>query len=421
MAVLKIKGGRKLYGEAVVQGSKNSVLPILASSILCRDYVKVVRCPKISDVYAMLDLLEEVGCKVHWEEDSVIIDSRTITSNQITQQQARVMRSSIILVGSMLGREKSVEVSYPGGCSIGARPINLHLEAFRQMNVEIKENYDNIYCRTEKLIGSDIMLDFPSVGATENVILAAVLACGTTIIRNAAKEPEIIELCAFLKCMGADICGDGTDIIMIKGVECLHGCEYKVVSDRIVLGTYIAAVAGVGGEAYLNADCIGQLDEVFDLFRTMGVIIQRTEEGIYVLSSGELKPIDSIRTSPYPGFPTDMQSQVMAALTKAKGISKIYENVFEGRYKTAAQLEKMGADIQVEGRMAVIRGVGGLHGAKVEAQDLRGGASLVIAGLMAEGITTIANIQYIERGYANIVDCYQKLNANISLQKDCIL
>ena len=421
MAVLKIKGGRKLYGEVVVQGSKNAVLPILASSILCRDIVKIKRCPKISDVYAMLDLLCEIGCKVHWEDDSVIIDSRVLKSNQITHKQARVMRSSIILVGSMLGREKSVEVSYPGGCSIGARPINLHLDAFRKMNVEITENNDNLCCQTTKLMGAEIDLDFPSVGATENVILAAVLACGTTIIRNAAKEPEITELCEFLRKMGANICGDGTDVIVIEGVECLHGCEFRVVCDRIVLGTYIAAVAGVGGEAFLVADCINQLDEVFELFRAMGVIIQKTDDGIYVLSSGELKAVDWIRTSPYPGFPTDMQSQVMAVLTKANGVSRIYESVFEGRYRTAEELSKMGADIRVEDRMAAIRGVGTLRGANVEAQDLRGGASLVIAGLMAEGVTTIGNIQYIERGYTNIADCYQKLNANISLQKDCIL
>ena len=270
-------------------------------------------------------------------------------------------------------------------------------------------------------MGAEIDLDFPSVGATENVVLAAVLACGTTIIRNAAKEPEITELCKFLRKMGANICGDGTDVIVIEGVECLHGCEFQVVCDRIVLGTYIAAVAGVGGEVFLVADCINQLDEVFELFRAMGVIIQKTDDGIYVLSSGELKAIDWIRTSPYPGFPTDMQSQVMAVLTKANGVSRIYESVFEGRYKTAEELLKMGADIRVEDRMAAIRGVGTLRGANVEAQDLRGGASLVIAGLMAEGITTIGNIQYIERGYTNIADCYQKLNANISLQKDCIL
>lgn len=416
MAVLKIEGGKKLCGEVDVQGSKNAILPMLAASILCKDFVRFSNCPKISDVYSMIHLLETLGCKVTWEDQAVVIDARRIQSEKLMEQQAQVMRSSIILVGAMLGREGKVEISYPGGCSIGARPINLHLNAFRIMNVEIMEYEENILCSTKELRGEEIYLDFPSVGATENIILAAVLAKGVTTIRNAAKEPEIIELCHFLRKMGASITGDGTDQILIKGVPYLHGVDYRVMCDRIVLGTYIAAIAGAGGEAELKVNCVSQLDEVCKVYRQMGVVIQTTDTGLYVQSSGTLRPIELIRTRPYPGFPTDMQSQTMAALTKAKGTSIIIENLFESRYKTVNELRKMGASIIVEGRAAIIQGVNVLTGAAVKAKDLRGGAALLIAGCMAEGCTTISDIQYIERGYENVVECYRKLDVNISLE-----
>lgn len=396
-----------------MQGSKNAILPMLAACILCKDFVRISHCPKISDVYSMIHLLESLGCSVVWEDNAVIIDARVIKSTMLLEQHARVMRSSIILVGAMLGREGKVEISYPGGCSIGARPINLHLNAFRKMNVEIKESEENILCQSVSLTGEEIELDFPSVGATENIILAAVLAKGVTTIHNAAKEPEIIELCEFLRTMGASIIGDGTDIILIKGVSSLHGVDYQVMCDRIVLGTYIAAVAGAGGEADIVVNCVSQLDEVRKVYEQMGVTIRDTKKGLYVRSSGNLKKVDLIRTRPYPGFPTDMQSQTMAALTKAKGTSIIIENLFEGRYKTVDELLKMGAAIKVEGRAAIIQGVDALAGASVEASDLRGGAALLIAGCMAQGVTTISNIQYIERGYENIVECYRKLHVNI--------
>ena len=414
MAVLKIEGGKHLYGEVEVQGSKNAILPMLAACILCKDFVRISRCPKISDVYSMIHLLESLGCNVQWEGSAVVIDARVIKSTKLLEKHARVMRSSIILVGAMLGREGKVEISYPGGCSIGARPINLHLDGLRKMNVEIFESEDNILCQCSKLLGEEIELDFPSVGATENIILAAVLADGVTTIHNAAKEPEIIELCRFLRKMGAEIIGDGTELIVIKGVSSLHGVDYEVMCDRIVLGTYVAAIAGTGGEADIQVNCLSQLDEVIKVYKQMGVCICPTEKGIHIESSGDLKKVDLIRTRPYPGFPTDMQSQTMAVLTKAKGTSIIIENLFEGRYKTVDELRKMGADIMVEGRAAIIRGVETLYGADVEAQDLRGGAALLIAGFMAEGITTISSIQYIERGYENIVECYRKLHANIT-------
>lgn len=396
-----------------MQGSKNAILPMLAACILCKDFVRISHCPKISDVYSMIHLLESLGCSVEWEDNAVIVDARVIKSTMLLEQHARVMRSSIILVGAMLGREGKVEISYPGGCSIGARPINLHLNAFRKMNVEIKESEENIFCQSVSLTGEEIELDFPSVGATENIILAAVLAKGVTTIHNAAKEPEIIELCKFLRAMGASIIGDGTEIILIKGVSSLHGVDYQVMCDRIVLGTYIAAVAGAGGEADIVVNCVSQLDEVRKVYEQMGVTIRETQKGLYVQSSGNLKKVDLIRTRPYPGFPTDMQSQTMAALTKAKGTSIIIENLFEGRYKTVDELLKMGAAIKVEGRAAIIQGVDALTGASVEATDLRGGAALLIAGCMAQGVTTISNIQYIERGYENIVECYRKLHVNI--------
>lgn len=416
MAVLKIEGGKRLCGEVEVQGSKNAILPMLAACILCKDFVRISRCPKISDVYSMIHLLESLGCDVAWEDNAVVIDARLVQSARLVEQHARVMRSSIILVGAMLGREGKVEISYPGGCSIGARPINLHLNAFRKMNVTIEESEENILCTTSGLKGEEIYLDFPSVGATENIILAAVLAKGVTTIRNAAKEPEIIELCRFLRKMGASIIGDGTDVILIKGVSSLHGVDYQVMCDRIVLGTYIAAVAGAGGEADIKVNCVSQLDEVCKVYSQMGVTIHPTDAGLYVESSGKLNKVDLIRTRPYPGFPTDMQSQTMAVLTKAKGTSIIIENLFEGRYKTVDELKKMGASITVEGRAAIIKGVDALTGANVKATDLRGGAALLIAGCMAQGCTTITDIQYIERGYENIVECYKKLDVNISLE-----
>lgn len=416
MAVLKIEGGKQLYGEVQVQGSKNAILPMLAACILCKDFVRISHCPKISDVYSMIHLLENLGCITHWEDNAIVIDARVLHSSKLVEKHARVMRSSIILAGAMLGREGKVEISYPGGCSIGARPINLHLNAFEKMNVHIEENEENILCETSGLKGEDIELDFPSVGATENIILAAVLADGVTTIRNAAREPEIIELCRFLRKMGASIIGDGTDVILIKGVTSLHGVDYQVMCDRIVLGTYIAAVAGAGGEAELKVNCVSQLDEVCNVYKQMGVAMRKTDTGIYVQSSGRLNKVDLIRTRPYPGFPTDMQSQTMAALTKAKGTSIIIENLFESRYKTVDELSKMGASITVEGRAAIIHGVEALTGAAVEAKDLRGGAALLIAGCMAKGLTTISSIQYIERGYEDVVECYRKLNVNISLE-----
>ncbi|SES62458.1 UDP-N-acetylglucosamine 1-carboxyvinyltransferase [[Clostridium] polysaccharolyticum] len=415
MAVLKIKGGKKLSGEVNVQGSKNAILPMLAACILCKDFVRIRHCPKISDVYAMIHLLETLGCDVTWEDDAVVVDARTIQSAKLVEQQARVMRSSIILAGAMLGREGKIEISYPGGCSIGTRPINLHLKAFRKMNVQITETEENMICTTSRLTGEDIELDFPSVGATENVILAAVLADGMTTLRNAAREPEIVELCKFLRKMGASITGEGSERIVIKGVTSLHGADYQVMCDRIVLGTYIAAIAGAGGEADIKVNCVSQLGEVCKVYEQMGVTIEKTDSGLYVQSPGKLNKVDLIRTRPYPGFPTDMQSQTMAVLTKAQGTSIIIENLFEGRYKTVSELRKMGASITVEGRAAIIKGVKALTGANVEAKDLRGGAALIIAGCMAEGCTTIADIQYIERGYENIVDCYKKLNVNITL------
>lgn len=413
MALFQVEGGAKLSGEITVQGSKNAVLPMLAASVLCKESIRIENCPKISDVLGMISLLEGIGCDIHWEDKAIVINPAVINSVRIMESHARVMRSSIILAGSMLGREKNVLISYPGGCSIGARPINLHLNAFRKMNVEVEEKEEWITLKTSQLTGCEHVLDFPSVGATENIILAGVLAEGVTVIYNAAKEPEIKELCHFLCSMGAEIAGAGTEKIVIRGVKKLHGTTYQAPSDRIVFGTYLAAVTGTGGEIHIDGACAGDLGEVFDIYQKMGVLLVNTETGVYVKASGKVKKVDLIRTRPYPGFPTDMQSQTMAVLTKAKGTSIIIENLFEGRFKTVPELKKMGAGIYVDGRAAVIHGVNTLHGASVSASDLRGGAALIIAGLMAEGMTTVSNIQYIERGYEDIAGTMQKLGAHI--------
>lgn len=418
MAFIEVYGGSKLFGECKIQGSKNAVLPMLAACILCDETVRINNCPKIQDVYAMLWLLKSIGCNVAWEGHDVIVEAKEIVSDMVEEQCVRTMRSSIILLGSMLGRKGSITISYPGGCLIGARPFDIHLHALRQMNVEVVEKDQMIRCKTEELTGALTEFYYPSVGATENIILAAVTAKGETTIHNAAKEPEIIELCRFLRSMGAQITGEGTGQITILGVKKLHGTTFTVVSDRIVAGTFITAAAGCGGEVFLHMDCADQLEAVISVIRDMEADISVQENGVLIRSGGHLKQVDLIKTDPYPGFPTDMQSQVMAVLSVAGGTSIIIENIFEGRYKTADELKKMGADITVEGRAAVINGVTRLTGTNVKACDLRGGAALIIAGLLAKGATYVHQIGFVERGYEDICGNLKMLGAKIKLVND---
>lgn len=414
MAFIEIVGGKQLNGEVNIQGSKNAVLPILAATVLVNGITKLNHCPKILDVYHMIKILEAIGCSVLWENSSLLIDTTKLHTSTVPEEYVKMMRSSVILMGALLGRTHSVTITYPGGCTIGARPIDYHLSAFKDLNVLLEEEDGLIRCTTQEIKGNNIMLQFPSVGATENVILAAVLATGKTRIFNAAKEPEIIELCKFLNASGARIYGAGTERIEIDGVDFLHPVEYTAASDRIVAGTYLAAVAGTGGEAVLTGIGCGSLHKVVELLRQMGCSIYCGEDYIIISSSGKLKSVPFIKTAPYPGFPTDMQSQIMSVLMKASGTSNIMEEIFEGRYQNVEEQLKFGADIRICGREASIYGVSVLTGCEVYASELRGGAALVIAGLMANGKTTLHNPYFIERGYEDICRDLKQLGADIS-------
>lgn len=413
MAFIEVVGGRHLSGELQIQGSKNAVLPILAASILHKGITKIKNCPKIIDVYHMIKLLESIGCIVTWEQEGLMVDATEMNYNSVDKKYVSSMRSSIILLGALLGRNKSVTISYPGGCAIGARPIDLHLKAIKELNVEIIQNEDLIFCSTAHLTGGNITFSKQSVGATENVILAAVKADGVTIIKNAACEPEIMELCSFLNLMGARITGAGSKIIKIEGVKELRDVEYTLVSDRIVMGTYLAAVAGTGGSVTLRGNCCEENASVIALLRRIGCRIGNGNDYINICSSGRNKAAVIVETESYPGFPTDMQSQMMSVLSVAAGSSLIVENIFESRFKTVSELIKMGANIYVNGRVAQINGVDALYGNDVKAYDLRGGAGLVIAGLMANGTSKVSGIEYIERGYEDICNDLRTLGADI--------
>lgn len=414
MTYVQVTGGKKLHGDIEVQGSKNAVLPILAASVLHNGVTTIHHCPEISDVQCMIRILDSIGCKVKKEGSTIIVDATQLNNYRIPDEFVARMRSSIILLGPLLGRQHFVTISYPGGCTIGARPIDLHVKGLKRLNADIIEANDLLTCMTTKLLGSEIRLDFPSVGATENILLAAILAEGTTIITNAAKEPEIDELCEFLTCMGAKIDGIGTGTIIVRGVSSLHDCEYTVKADRIVTGTYMAAVAATGGKITLRGAVKEHLEEVIGVVNRMGCVTQASSEGITVIQKSRPNAYDLLRTKSYPGFPTDLQSQVMAALTIAKGNSILIENIFEARYKIVKELVKMGANIEVDGKIAIVRGVSSLHGESVKAYELRGGAALIIAGLIAKGTTDVHSIEYILRGYEDICRDLQMLGATVN-------
>lgn len=416
MQKLIVHGGERLRGEIELQGSKNSALPIMAAAYLCGGKCVLHNCPKLTDIYAAARILNHLGCRCAFFENTVEILHSESDVSSVDEELMQEMRSSIIFLGALLGRHKNCTVSYPGGCELGPRPIDMHLSALRKMGVEIKECFGRVVCNVKKKVhGAKISLPFPSVGATENIMLCAVLADGETVINNAAREPEIQDLAEFLRCCGAKIKGDGESRIIIEGVDSLGGCEYTIMSDRIVCATYLSAAAGAGGEIIVHKACINCLEPFISLLDQTGCSIYTLGEGIYIRSGMRLKAIEScIRTMPHPGFPTDAQALIMAALTKSAGTSVFEENIFDCRYRHADALIKMGADIKILGKTAVVKGVERLYGAKVEATDLRGGAAMVIAGLMAEGTTEISKICYIDRGYENIEVCLRKLGADIT-------
>lgn len=413
-----IEGGYNLSGEVKVQGSKNAVLPLLAATVLNKGKTYLHNCPRISDVHNMLNILAAIGCVIEWEKDVLVIDSSVITTHVIPEKYVQMMRSSIILLGSVLSRLKSVKICFPGGCSIGTRPIDLHLKALKQMNVDIKDRHGFIECSTDKIIGNGVSLDYPSVGATENIMLTAVLSEGTTVINNAAKEPEIVELQEFLNKMGAKVSGAGSDTIHVEGVSKLQSVAYRIMPDRIVAGSYMCAVASAGGEVLLKDVCMDHMNATITKIQEMGCELTPYDNDVLVKTPKRLVSIDFLRTLPYPGFPTDMQAQLMSCLVTAKGTSIIAETIFESRYKHVAELVKMGADIITDGRIAVIKGVEGLNGAEVFAEDLRGGAALVLAGLGADGQTVVNHAHHILRGYENLAEDLRMLGAKIKYTTD---
>ncbi|MEG6616432.1 UDP-N-acetylglucosamine 1-carboxyvinyltransferase [Peptococcaceae bacterium 1198_IL3148] len=408
-----IVGGNRLKGTVKVNGSKNASLPILAATLLCTETARLKDIPNLQDIKNMKDVLGYLGAKVTSNGHDVVIDSGNVQSVEIAEDLMRLMRASNLVLGPLLARFRFVKISYPGGCNIGSRPMDLHLKGLKKMGAHISEKFGYITAEAPNgLQGAEIHLDLPSVGATENLMMAATMANGQTIIRNAAKEPEITDLQDFLNAMGAKVTGAGTDTIRIEGVESLHATEYKVIPDRIEAGTYIVAAAITGSEIVIKNVISEHLEPVIAKLTEAGVQMTVKEDSIRVHSCERPKAVD-IKTMPYPGFPTDMQPQMMALLSVAEGTSIIKETIFENRFKHVAELRRMGADITLEGNTAIIRGVPSLSGAYVEASDLRAGAALVLAAMAAEDGTVLNAIEHIDRGYERIEKKYNSLGARI--------
>ena len=411
-----ISGGNKLSGRVKASGSKNAALPIIASCILNPEPVTLYNIPDIEDTKITLEILKILGCKITRNSDKIIICSKDMLKTAIPKDLMHKLRSTVVLAGAIIGRFKEATFSYPGGCNIGARPIDLHLDSFKKLGIAIDEKDEYIHCKCKEIVGKRIKLKFPSVGATENIILASVYAKGATHITGAAKEPEIKDLAKCLNSMGAKIYGAGTSEITIFGVKKLHSTSYKIMSDRIETGTLLCAVACTGGTVTVeNADAQNLLTVLYSL-KEMGCKISINRDKIKLKAPEKLNPV-SVETQPYPGFPTDMQPIIGAILTKAKGKSIVTENIFENRFKYSEELVRMGAKINQKDKTLEIIGVDKMHGEIVMSKDLRGGAALVIAGLMSEGKTTVENIEYILRGYENLDEKLRMLGANIKKEK----
>ncbi len=407
-----VEGGNRLEGEVTISGAKNAALPIIAATLLNPEKIEIDNCPNIHDVFIMIDILNSLGCSVHMENNKMMVDTSGLNKYEIPENLMREMRSSVILAGAMLGRMKKCVFTYPGGCEIGARPINMHLEGFKQLGVSIVEESGRITCECGKLIGADITLDFPSVGATENIMLASVFADGTTYVRNVAREPEIKDLQDFLNGMGANIVGAGSNTIIIKGVKALHETVHNVIPDRIEAGTYLCLAAATQGDVIIKNVIPDHINSVLHKLKQIGSRLDVKKNEIAIRAPKLVLPTN-IKTMPYPGFPTDMQSQFVSLLSIASGTSIVVETIFENRFKYVNELIRMGANITIEGRTAIIQGVDKLNGAIIETKDLRGGAALVIASLAAQGESKISGVNYLERGYENFVQKLQLLGAKI--------
>ena len=412
-----IRGGRQLYGEIEVSGAKNAAVAIIPAALMVDGVCRLENIPQISDADMLLTILEHLGARVRTVNKSTVeIDCTDVRYTDAPYDLMRKIRASYYLIGAMLGRFGAAKTTMPGGCNLGARPIDQHIKGMEALGAEVEVAGGFVYASTPDglLHGSRIYLDKVSVGATMNIILAASLARGRTVIENCAKEPHIVDLANFLNSMGADVRGAGTDSIKVNGVERLHGGSYTIIPDQIEAGTYMVACAAAGGEVKIKNVIPRHLESISAKLREMGVVIIEGEDSVVVKSSGKLRRVN-VKTMPYPGFPTDMQPQVATALCLANGTSVITEGIYDNRFKYTNELRKMGAQVQVDGRTAVIEGVERLTGAPVAACDLRAGAAMVIAGLCAEGTTYVEDIHYIERGYENFVGKLRSLGADIAL------
>ena len=414
MERLIVKGGNRLVGTVKTSGAKNAVLPIIAASILGTSPSRLDEIPALEDVRTICAVLECLGIKVDASEPHTLkIDSREITSCEAPYELVRSMRASFLVMGPLLARKGYARISQPGGCAIGTRPIDLHLKGFEALGVKIEQGHGYIEASApEGMSGANIYLDFPSVGATENIMMAAAMANGTTVLENPAEEPEIVDLANYLNQMGARVRGAGTNVITIEGVSELHGVQHSVIPDRIEAGTYMIAAATTGGDVIIENVLPEHQKPLIAKLREAGALVEEDIDRIHVVGSGKLKAVD-IKTLPYPGFPTDMQAQMMAMLSVAEGRSKITETVFENRFMHVVELNRMGANITTEGRSAVITGPAHLTGCTVRATDLRAGAAMILAGLVAEGATEICDIYHIDRGYEEIAAKLTRLGADI--------
>lgn len=410
---LLINGGRKLSGRIRVDGSKNAFLPILAASVLCDSEIELENYVNLTDLLAMREILQVLNITSYNDKDKLYINTKNCKYSKITHELTQKVRASIFILGALLGRFRSAVIAYPGGCKIGQRPIDIHLKGFKSLGVKIVERHGYIYCHGENLKASEVVLDFPSVGATESLMMCAVLLKGRTVLKNCAQEPEVGDLQNFLNSMGAKVSGAGSGTIVIDGVERLHGASFRVMSDRIVAGTYLLGTAICGGDILLEDAVFRHNESLISFLKQSACKIDLFDDKIRLRVDKRLSSIEKIETLPYPFFPTDLQPQMMVLQTVSKGTCLLTENLFENRFGHVMELKKMGADIVIKDRSALVRGVEKLYGADVFASDLRAGAALVLAGMTAEGYTTVHNVDFIDRGYERIEEKYNLLGADI--------
>lgn len=418
MSRFLVEGGHRLSGELTMQGAKNSVLPILAATVLNGGETVLLNCPRLRDVETSIEILQHLGCAVHWEGSTLIVDSSGLNSWEISDALMREMRSSAVYLGVLLARCGRAKLSYPGGCELGPRPIDLHLSGLRRLGAEIREDGGELDCRAEGLQGGEIVLSLPSVGATENLMLAACGGTGVTRIVNAAREPEIEDLQNFLCACGARVRGAGSSTVFVEGGRILHGCTYPIMPDRIAAATYLCAAAAAGGEVRLLRAKESCLSTVTALLREAGCRVRSDADSVVLRRERRLRAVGPVRTAPYPGFPTDAQAVLMAALLTASGSTVFEENIFSSRYRHVDEMTRMGGNIRVSGRVAVVTGVEKLHGARVCAADLRGGAALVLAALSAEGRSEISDAGHVDRGYEDFAGALRALGASVFRAED---